>query len=206
MLAEVSTRGGKRELVLRGARRGLERPVHREGVLDDEVCAFRFWRIGLSKLIGGRYVQRKNALAPALAALMRSGGLSRVEWRLECARRIARIRVSEARKGLLLDCVESYLPLSPRERGRYNRLLWWKNNREVGVMSKLWSERLIERGERRGEIRARRETLLRLLRAKFGSLPRGTAQRVRDFDSVARLDALLKRILTASSIEEMGLT
>ncbi len=196
-------------LVLRGAQRGMDRPVCREGVLGDEVCVFRFWRIGLSKLAGARYVRRENSLAPALAALMRPRGLSRADWRLECVKRIARIRASEARKSLLLDCVESYLPLSPKERGRYNRLLRRKENREVGVMRKLWSEQLIDRGrklgERRGERRAKRETLLRQLRVKFGSLPKGIAQRVKDLDDVERLDVLLKRILTAASIEEMGL-
>ena len=244
VLAEVRTRGGKRELilvhveiearrrprfearmfryymalrlrhdlpvfpialVLRGTRRGLDRPLHREGVLGDEVCVFRFWRIGLTSLPGARYVERENALAPALAALMRPPGLSRTEWRLKCARRIARIRASEARKGLLMDCVESYLPLSDEEQTQYNRLVESRENREVGVMRKLWSEQLREEGERRGEKRAMRETLLRQLRVKFGPLPRGIAQRVKDLDGVGRLHALLKRILTASSIEEMGL-
>ncbi len=60
-------------------------------------------------------------------------------------------------------------------------------------------------GEARGEARGKRQTLLRLLRAKFGAVPEEVARRVEAEADIARLDALLERILTAASIQEMGL-
>ncbi len=63
----------------------------------------------------------------------------------------------------------------------------------------------VEEGKAIGEVRAKRQTLLRLLRAKFGAVPEDAVRRVEALDDVAQLDALLDRILTAGSIMEMGL-
>lgn len=192
-------------LVLSRAAAGLDRPSHREAVLGEEVCAFRFWRIGLSRLSGAEYVSRANPLAPALAALMRPGSRARDEWKERCLRAVASARTNEARRTLLLDCIESYLPLSPTEEARFHRRLEHRENKELMAMRKTWSEQLLERGERRGEKRARRETLLRLMGAKFGTLPADVETRVAAIEDIARLDVLLERILTAHSIDEMGL-
>ncbi len=63
----------------------------------------------------------------------------------------------------------------------------------------------IEQGKAIGEARAKRQTLSRLLRAKFGALPDGVARHIELEADGARLDALLERLLTAATIDEMGL-
>ena len=54
-------------------------------------------------------------------------------------------------------------------------------------------------------IEGKRETLMRQLTAKFGSVSDKTRSRVYAIESVAELDSHLERVLTAKSIGEMGL-
>lgn len=76
----------------------------------------------------------------------------------------------------------------------------------VEVMAKTdLGQKLIEKGRMEEKAVSRRATLLRLLRAKFGAVPEDMAGRVEALEDVERLDALLERILTATSIADMGL-
>lgn len=202
------------ELVLTRAGGGLDRPIHREEVLGEEVSVFRYWRVGLPKLEGSEYVGTGNSLAPALAALMRPGTPTRAEWKTRCLQELARVRVDEARRRLLVDCVETYLALSTREEAEFERLLGRESNKELRHMRKSWMEQIEERGEQRGEargkalgeLRAKRETLVTLMRAKFGALPARVAKKVSVIENRRRLDTLLRRILTARTLADMGLT
>lgn len=68
------------ELVLTHARGALDRPVCRDLVLGEEVNLFRYWRVGLPRLEGRKYLESGNRLAPALASLMSPGTARRAEW------------------------------------------------------------------------------------------------------------------------------
>ena len=79
--------------------------------------------------------------------------------------------------------------------------------REVEVMARTSAEDLIEQGkaigEARGRITAKRETLLRQMRLKFGPLPAELEATLGELADVARIDELLVRILTASTLDQM---
>jgi predicted transposase YdaD len=62
-----------------------------------------------------------------------------------------------------------------------------------------------EEGREQGRDEGKRETLLRLLTAKFGPLPDAVVQRVSAIQSGSELDLYLERLLTARSLEELGL-
>lgn len=66
-------------------------------------------------------------------------------------------------------------------------------------------QKLIDRGWELGRTEEKRQTLQRLLKAKFGAIPEDLAARVQVLEDRERLDALIERVLTATSIEEMGL-
>lgn len=68
-------------------------------------------------------------------------------------------------------------------------------------MALTWSEKL----EARGEAKGGREILLSLLAERFGPLPEGALRQVEEISSLKRLTKLAKRVLTAHSLEEMGL-
>ncbi|MBI3272321.1 MAG: hypothetical protein HYZ53_25240 [Planctomycetes bacterium] len=112
-----------------------------------------------------------------------------------------------------------------KEQAKMERSLKLPEDEELLKMKKSWGERLSEkaekrgfklgeregerRGEREGELRgasrAKRETLLAQMREKFGPLPRGVAVKVSAIGHPRRLDALLRRVVTAPSLHEMGL-
>ena len=73
--------------------------------------------------------------------------------------------------------------------------------RDVQDLELTWADKLLLKGELKG----RRETLLRLLAQKFGPLPESATARVEAYESVDELDACLERILTVTTLEELGL-
>ncbi len=66
-------------------------------------------------------------------------------------------------------------------------------------------DKLLREGEEKGVLNGKRETLLRLLAQKFGPLPVSVTARVEAEESARELDGWLERILTASSLQELGL-
>jgi predicted transposase YdaD len=84
-------------------------------------------------------------------------------------------------------------------------------------MGKTIAEELIEEGKelglqqgkelglQEGILQAKREDLLRLLRAKFGSIPPDMVEQIEALGDVNRLDALLEQVLTVRSLDEMGM-
>jgi len=75
-------------------------------------------------------------------------------------------------------------------------------------MAMTWSEKIAAQGEARGEAKGAngvREILLLLLAEGFGPLPEGARRQVEEISSLQRLTQLAKRVLTAHSLEEMGL-
>jgi hypothetical protein len=79
------------------------------------------------------------------------------------------------------------------------------HRRELFDMGKSYAETLKEEGREQGEVRARRNTLLRLLRKRFGDLPAEIIERIGATNDIEQLDTWLDRVLTASSIEDMAI-
>jgi hypothetical protein len=61
-------------------------------------------------------------------------------------------------------------------------------------------------GRQAGELHSRQQTLLLQLRERFGRVPRSVEQVIRSTDDVARLDAWLKRFVSAQTLADMGIT
>jgi hypothetical protein len=171
---------------------------------------------GLAGCQAADYLARPEPLAWALAAVMDPGPLSRPELKMACLRRIAKLR-GRFDSYLLVNCVENYLQLTDAEVVELKALSVRKENREVQAMAMTWSEKLEAKGEARGEARGKaegeakgeakgvREILLLLLAERFGPLPEGARRQVEEISSLQRLTQLAKRVLTAHSLEEMGL-
>ena len=119
-------------------------------------------------------------------------------------RRVATSELDEAREFLLVNIIETYCELSDEQK-RYQRLIARKEYRKVQDLELTWADKLLREGEEKGVLNGKRETLLRLLAQKFGALPEGVTARVEAYESVGELDACLERILTATTLEEIGL-
>ena len=72
-------------------------------------------------------------------------------------------------------------------------------------MAKAITGTLIEQGIEQGETRAKRAAVLKLLQARFGSVPETLATQINEIHSHARLDLLFDEILDAKSIEDLHL-
>ena len=125
--------------------------------------------------------------------------------------------------------MEGYLPLTPGQQVEFERITRRPEDREIRRMKKLWSEQMMDlgekrglkrgekrgeklgekrglkRGEKRGEMRAKRETLLAQMRARFGRLPMAITRKVVRIGEPRRFDVLLKRVVTVQTLDDMGL-
>ena len=61
------------------------------------------------------------------------------------------------------------------------------------------------RGEARGGLEAMRNSILRVLDRRLGSVPSDLRQKLDGIGSVERLEEILDQALTVSSVEELGL-
>lgn len=77
-------------------------------------------------------------------------------------------------------------------------------------MGKTIAELLRAEGRREGRAKDILEgqalTLLRMLRNQFGELPPVTVATVKSCREIARLEAWMDRLLSAASLDEMGIT
>jgi Putative transposase, YhgA-like len=193
--------------------------------------AFRYVALGLDGCDAEEYLARSEPLAWGLAALMRRGSGSRAEHKLACLRRIAGAELSGEERLVLVNCVETYLELTPEEAAEF-ALLSPVENQEVQAMvmswadrmkeegrlegleigrretlqeARTWADRMREEGQRTGLKEGIRQILLHQLERRFGSLPPIVLRRIRKIDSVDHLHLLAEQVLTARSIDEIEL-
>lgn len=181
---------------------GLTQEQHREELFGVPVCTFEYSVIGLPDMEADAFQSIvDNPLAPALSALMRAGQLGRVARKLGILRQTLTSAVDEARKSLLLNLIETYLPLNEREKVEFEQQAA-QTALEVREMLTIYEERGIEKGIVQGLQRR----VLKELTRKFGTLPAETVAYVRATQTEAEVDALLDRVEVAASLEELGLS
>jgi hypothetical protein len=211
---------------------GLGTEVYEQTLFGKRVLTFEYHRVGVSDLPAAAYLPSNNPLAYGLAALMKPGERHRVKLKVECLLGIARALIDAARKALLVNCVETYLPLDEREQALYEELVEQPEQKEVKEMLTVYEERGMQRGiaigEQRGEqrgitigeqrgiaigeqrgiaigtVRGKRHATLRLLRKRFGKLPKAIEVQVEAMETEAELDALFDAALNAQSLDDLG--
>ena len=72
-------------------------------------------------------------------------------------------------------------------------------------MFRSGADDLLEQGRKEGEVKGVQQTVLLLLRDKFGRVPRSTQKVIRATADRAQVDSWARRILAAGSLEEMGI-
>ncbi|MDE0299115.1 MAG: Rpn family recombination-promoting nuclease/putative transposase [Candidatus Poribacteria bacterium] len=84
---------------------------------------------------------------------------------------------------------------------------------EVELMAQTMAEHLIEQGIEQGkaqgieqgEIKAKQADVLKILRHRFDTVPASLSGEINSIRSLPRLDALLERVLTANTLDEIDL-
>jgi hypothetical protein len=87
------------------------------------------------------------------------------------------------------------------------------HRQEVQTMERTIAQEIEARGARKGErkgrreeaIKVRRQTLLRLLRTRFGAVPSATVEAVNASRDIAQLDAWLDRFAVAKALADVGI-
>ena len=204
---------------------GFATEVYREKLFGTDILKFQYESVRLAHLDAEEYVDKGGPVGAALAALMnrsaRSPSRSLESLRVSMMWKVVESALDETSQGLLIDLIQTYFPLSEKQQERYDRLVARKENRKVQEVELTWAEKLEqkglekgleegrekgrEEGREEGLLTGKRETLLRLFSAKFGAVSKATTARVEAIDSVDELDALLERVLTATSPEDMKL-
>jgi len=205
---------------LRGGPPGPIWAVHTEEVGGDEVARFRYLSLGLSRFPAETLLTRSEPLAWALAALAKPGALGRSRVKFEALRRVENAALSEREKILLVNCVETYLPLKGREAEEYASLASVQDSPESEAMQMTWADKIeakgIAKGRREGRKEGREEgreeaadllrrTLLLQIDQRFGKVPEALQERLAAIRSFAKLGAIASKILKVQSIEDLGL-
>lgn len=188
-------------LNLRGGRPGICVNTLEEDLDGPQLATFRYVAFSLAGCSAEEYLERPEPLAWGLAALMNPGSMSRVEHKLACLRRIAAADLTDQKRFLLVNCVETYLELTPRETAELTALRSHESDREVHEMRMTWADRM----EAKGRQEALRSVLLYQLGQRFGPLPERVRRRIETIRSMERLTRLTEQVLVARSLDEMEL-
>jgi hypothetical protein len=193
---------------------GVDR--YEEYFWDQRVLQFEYLYAGLPALDALAFVAGDNWLGVALAALMRIPAERKAWLKAEALRRLVDSPQSDQRRYLLCECVQAYLPLDPPQLQEYENLLITEPYQGVARMEKTTFERGLEeglekglekgleRGLEKGVQVGQRSVLRMLLEERFGPLSQPAQERLESFPS-DQLRALIRRVLQAASLEELGL-
>jgi len=175
---------------------GLGFETYTETLFDEAFLPFRYWCVSLAQLSAEEYLATGNPVAYGLAPLMNHGNLSKPRLKAICLSGIAQSEITEVQAAILACFVDTYLPLTQAEEAEFQQLI---QREEVTVMQFITS------WERRARFEEARENLLALLGEKFGSLPETVTQQVQSINSKEELNSLLRQLIHANSLVEMGL-
>ncbi|HEY3569812.1 MAG TPA: Rpn family recombination-promoting nuclease/putative transposase [Thermoanaerobaculia bacterium] len=168
------------------------------------LTSFRYLSFGLSRCLAEEYLAQPEPLAWALAALMRRGGLSKVELKMRCFARLAEATLKDEERRELANCIETYLELTPEEVEEMS-LLDTSQTRRTQAMSLLykvsWADKMRLEGRRQGA----QDMLLHLLEERFGPVPEEVRSRVESIQSLERLKRLFSKAMIAKSLKGLRL-
>jgi hypothetical protein len=174
-----------------------------EQILDGDlpvpgVTSFRYLSFGLSRCSAAEYLAKPEPLAWALAALMNPGDWSRVELKRACLVRIMEAPLNDIERVELVNCVETYVQLSPGEAEAFF-LLGTPEARRARVM--LYRMSWLDQMKRDGAV----DILATQIEDRFGPLPDEMKLRLGRIRSTDRLHRLARKVLKAKSLQDLGL-
>lgn len=110
---------------------GVREATYEERLFDRTIVTFHFGTVGVPDLSADDYRAHENLLAPALSALMQPGTLGRVRHKVVSLRQGLDNPVDEARKALLINIIERYMPLNEAETEEFRHVIGQEHLQEV---------------------------------------------------------------------------
>ncbi len=182
---------------------GLVQEGYTESLFDTEILTFRYNVVGLPDLSAANYLDLDNPLGPTLSALMHSDEGSRVVRRLASMQKRSLLLTDDARRSLLLNIIERYLPLNAAEEAELQERIAQPELREVRDVITSYEERGIEQGIRQGILRGKHQAVLLVVRSRFGEVPEAVVSQIEAVTEATELDTLLQRALTAADAQDL---
>ncbi len=173
---------------------------------------FQYLYVGLPGLAAESYAAGDNWLGVALSALMKIPRDRAVELGRQALTRLRTADLLAQKRNLLEECVEAYLPVGADEMAAIHDTIL-KTPEEKIVYRNLTSYDLgLAAGRQEGRQEGREEgvriglieTMEAQLDTRFGSLSESTLTALRG-KSTVELRSLLKSVLAAQSLAELGL-
>jgi hypothetical protein len=187
---------------LKGGKGGVHEESPDGDLAGPGLSSFRYLSFGLSQSPGIEYLASPEPLAWALAALMDRGTWRKAELKMSCLARIADAPLSDAERIELVNCVESYVRLSPAESEELILLGIPESRRDPAMLYRLsWKDEMLLEGERRGI----RRVLCDQIEERFGPLPDEVRSRIESIQSLERLQRLARKLATAKSRKSLRL-
>jgi hypothetical protein len=177
--------------------------VYQEDWFDEEILRFRYRRLRLRGLKAMQVAQENSPLASALATLMDRRGADLAALKATSLQRIGQAHLDEARQWLLLNFVETYLPLDAAAAQRFQQIL---AQQEYGMAKRVqttWGDRLRLEGEQKGLLRGKKDAVLSVLRSRFQTVSEDLTRLIEKTQDPKELDALLERAATASRLDDV---
>lgn len=168
---------------------------------------FDFHLIKLSQLDYRSFLKSDNPVAFALMAKMKYSRRQRVQLKADFLRLILRAGVDPARESLLVDFVETYMPLLIAEEAQFAELVHSNQSYvEVQKMVTTYEKAGIKKGIEKGIEKGKVEALLFLLEERFTKVPDEVRRKVQRINSNKRIEELLRAVLHAKSLGDLGLS
>ena len=167
---------------------------------------FEYHLIKLKHLDYRQFLGSNNPLAFGLMAKMDYNRRERVRLKADFLRWILAFPIDEARRNLLVEFVETYVPLAGPEQYEFEQIVVSDQQySEVKQMITVYEKRGIEEGMEKGMEKGKQEDLILLLEKKFGKLSAARERKIRKIESTRELESLLLAVLDAKRIEDLPL-
>lgn len=190
-------------LLLRGGQGDVREERLAGDLAGPGLMDFNYLSFGLSRCRAVEYLKKPQPLAWALASLMDRRPLSRAQLKMNSLARIAEAPLKETDRRVLVNCVETYLQLSPGEAEEFRLLAIPENRRASDMLYRMtWEDKMILEGKGLGA----QQVLLGLLEDRFGPVPDEVKVRIEKIRSVDRLTRLVQKAAKAKSLKSLRLS
>jgi CRISPR/Cas system CSM-associated protein Csm2 small subunit len=163
---------------------------------------FDYHLIKLKNLDYRQFLESKNPLAFGLMAKMGYNRQERVRLKADFLRLILASPIDPARESLLVEFVETYLPLAGDEQTEFLQIVG--NDQQYAKVEQMITT-YETKGRQEGKQEGKQEDLILLLEKKFGKLGAAVKRKVRAIESTERLESLLLAVLDANSLKDLPL-
>lgn len=177
---------------------------------------FEYVALKLRNIDHRKYLRSHNPLAYALMCKMDYGRGDMARLKADFLRMMLGCPINPARKSLLFEFMEWYMPLSGPRQAEFDSITRKNNDqyREVAKMVTVYEKRGIQKGRQvgrqegiqqglmQGILQDARESVVDNLQARFGKVSADITRRVSKVDDLEKLRELRRKAATVGSVKE----